>query len=115
MNAMVTSGAPPHLLSPRLAAEPLSSNCGPLPLRGRGNDSWPPLPPEGEGRGEGAAAVRGLFGLARAGRELVERQVAVHAHILWQTEHALGNDIAQDLVRAPPDTPPPPPDHRLPP
>src|SRR6266508_137207 len=63
MNAMVTSGAPPDLLSPRLAAEPLSSNCGPLPLQGRGNGSWPPLPREGEGRGEGAAAVRGLFGV----------------------------------------------------
>jgi len=27
-----TSVSPPHLLSPRLAAEPLSSKCGPLPL-----------------------------------------------------------------------------------
>jgi hypothetical protein len=41
MNAMVTSEAPPHLLSPRLAAEPLSSNCGPLPLGGEGTAHGP--------------------------------------------------------------------------
>jgi hypothetical protein len=35
-NACCASYPPPDLLSPRLAAEPLSSNCGPLPRGGRG-------------------------------------------------------------------------------
>src|SRR5207253_29983 len=40
---------PPDLLSPRLAATPLSSNCGPLP-RGGGEGFKKPLAPDG---GEG--------------------------------------------------------------
>ena len=42
---------------------------------------------------------------ALAGRELVEGQVAVHAHVLRQPEHALGDDVAQDFVGARGDAP----------
>jgi cyclohexanecarboxylate-CoA ligase len=42
-------GSPPDLLSPRLAAEPLSSNCGPSPSGGEG--FRPPSPPSGERAG----------------------------------------------------------------
>src|ERR1700674_5364549 len=45
------------------------------------------------------------FLLARAGRQLVEGQVAVHADILRQAQHALRDDIAQDLVGAGGDAP----------
>src|SRR5438034_5410170 len=44
--------SPPDLFSPRLAAEPLSSNRGPLPLRGRGF-AKSPSPQRGEGRVRG--------------------------------------------------------------
>ena len=40
-NACCASYPPPDLHSPRLAAEPLSSNCGPLPLGGEGTEVAP--------------------------------------------------------------------------
>ncbi len=56
----------PSLLSPRLRAAPFSSNCGPLPLRGRGI-LFIPLPHRGRGphfepRRSPRATRRGLSG-----------------------------------------------------
>ena len=42
---------------------------------------------------------RGAFGSA-PGRDLVERRVAIDADVAGQTEHALRDDVAQDLVGA---------------
>src|SRR5579863_7247881 len=37
---------------------------------------------------------------ALADRLLIERQVLVDAHVAGQAQHALGDDVAQDLVAA---------------
>src|SRR6266571_3269459 len=84
------SWPPPYLLSPRLAAGPLSSNCGPLPRWGRGRQSADVGETAGDGgrRGHGRAHEMRAGALALAPLEVavgrrgdalvLARRVAVH-------------------------------------
>src|SRR5262249_33223630 len=51
-------------------------------------------------RGFARLSTRGPQCSARAGGKLIERTVAGYPHVVGQAQHALGDDVAQNLVRA---------------
>src|SRR5438552_3098413 len=89
--------SPPDLLSPRLAAEPLSSNCGPLSLRGRGFAKSPsPLWGEGRVRGPSLDSLEKSHQLP-VGHRLVEGLLLETAVVEVVRHDAFAEGLARQL------------------